>query len=213
MTDNKKNRKLYAIPAVLFLTWLAGLIWFYAALPQPADHAIQQIKPVDGIIVLTGGPTRIYRGLDLLAEGRGKRMLISGVNGDISNETLRSALLAKAGTDPQSQERFSRWFDCCVDLGRNAMDTVGNAREGADWAIRRGYQSLYIVTSYPHMPRSLLEMRRAMPTLTLLPFPVKQRDDAGRSLLAEYHKYLLSLLSFTRIHPASNLPLENNHQP
>ena len=191
-------------PAILFLAWLVGLIWFYAALPQPKGPVAQiaegQAKPVDGIIVLTGSPARIHRGFDLLVKGHGNRLLISGVNGDISDKTLKSALINRAAPGQPGQSRlferaeYSRWFDCCVDLDRNALDTVGNAREGALWAAQQGYRSLYIVTGRFHMPRSMVEMQRGMPGLTLRPFPVEQRSVAGLSLLAEYHKYLLTLL-------------------
>ena len=51
-----------------------------------------------------------------------------------------------------------RLYDCCVDLGFTAADTVGNARETATWAKSMGYDSLIVVTADYHMPRAMLEL-------------------------------------------------------
>ena len=46
------------------------------------------IGAADGIVVLTGGALRIDQAIDLLKEGRGRRLLISGVNPGTSAATL-----------------------------------------------------------------------------------------------------------------------------
>ena len=56
------------------LLYLLGYALFVVLLPRPADD-----RQTDAIVVLTGGPKRIERGLDLMERGRAKRMLISGV--------------------------------------------------------------------------------------------------------------------------------------
>ncbi len=66
-----------------------------------------------------------------------------------------------------------------------------------------GYHSLRLVTASYHMPRSLLEFRRAMPDIEILPypvFPVRFKQDQWwlwpgtlTLLVTEYDKYLLSL--------------------
>ena len=72
----------------------------------------------DGIVVLTGGDNRLEAGAKLLSEHRAKRMLISGVNRKVRREEMQRLL----GLDAQA-------FNCCVDLGYEALDTVGNADE------------------------------------------------------------------------------------
>ena len=101
----------------------------------------------DGIVVLTGGDNRIEAGAKLMSEGRAKRMLISGVNRKVSREEMQRLL----NLDKQV-------FNCCVDLGYEALDTVGNADETRTWANTNGYTRLIIVTSRYHMPRSLAEL-------------------------------------------------------
>jgi uncharacterized SAM-binding protein YcdF (DUF218 family) len=150
----------------------------------------------DGIVVLTGGDNRIETGAKLMAEGRAKRMLISGVNRKVSREEMQHLL----GIDKQI-------FNCCVDLGYEALDTVGNADETRTWAISNGYTKLIIVTSRYHMPRSLAELALVMPRVTLLPYAVTPRKfpeaawwlhpATTRVLLSEYLKFLPAVARLT----------------
>jgi uncharacterized SAM-binding protein YcdF (DUF218 family) len=146
----------------------------------------------DAIVVLTGGSARIDGALQLLAERRASRLLISGVNPRVNSKDLARLV----GGDLRDD------LDCCVDLGHDAIDTVGNAAETRSWAKQRGFSSLIVVTSDYHMPRSMTELAGAMPEMELIPFPVSNpelrladwwRDPPTLGLLArEYGKYLLA---------------------
>lgn len=146
-------------------------------------------EKADGIVVLTGGESRIAEAAKLLTEGRAKRLLVSGVY----RRTTRDDVQRISGLDRKA-------FACCVDLGYEALDTVGNADETRTWANSNGYNSLIVVTSSYHMPRSLAELGLAMPGRTLIPHAVTPRNfpDSGwwlhvattRLLLSEYLKYL-----------------------
>lgn len=180
--------KRLAIATAGVALWLLvfGFVMFATAVmradPNPGAHA-------DGIVVLTGGQTRIAEAAKLLAAGRGKRLLISGVNA----QTRRESLLKLSGLDEKT-------FNCCVDLGYAALDTAGNAIETHNWAEALHYDSLLVVTASYHMPRSLAELTREMPQVQLIPHPVVPRDlrktrwwldaRALRVLVAEYLKYL-----------------------
>lgn len=159
-----------------------------------AGRISDAVPPVDaradGIVVLTGGADRIPSGLTLLAEGRAQRMLISGVNPKIADAALA-----------RDSKTFATLKDCCIDLGREAADTVGNALEARKWVESNGYRSLVVVTSAYHMPRSIAEFADALPGRTIIPYPVVrselalhswwQRPETVRLLAAEYLKYLL----------------------
>lgn len=147
----------------------------------------------DAIIVLTGGQSRIGAALDLLKTGKGRRLLISGVNPIADEDDLRAATGADAGL-----------FSCCVDIDHAALDTVGNAEESAKWMRANAFDSVIVVTNNYHMPRSLLELRRSVGGADLLPYPVvNSRLDSGewmtkpsaiRVLFTEYTKYLASVM-------------------
>jgi uncharacterized SAM-binding protein YcdF (DUF218 family) len=178
---------------VLALIWAAGLFAFAARVERSTPAAYP--PPADGIVALTGANSteRITAAVDLLAENRGKRVLISGVNREVSREQIRR--LANAAR---------RLYDCCVDLGFTAADTVGNARETADWAKAMRYDSLIIVTADYHLPRAMLELRAAMPDLKLTPYAVAtpslnarrwwRGPRSARLMVVEYSKYLAILV-------------------
>jgi uncharacterized SAM-binding protein YcdF (DUF218 family) len=143
----------------------------------------------DAIVVLTGGDLRLLAGARLLKEGRGARLLISGVNPQTGNQDLK-----------RLSGLSDRLFTARVDIDYAAHTTTGNAEQTKAWAKARGYTKLIIVTSSYHMPRSLTELGRAMPGVTLIPYPVvPERFRArqwwmdgftARVLMAEYLKFL-----------------------
>lgn len=150
------------------------------------------VLPADAIIVLTGGQARLDAALGLLAHGKGKRLLISGVNPAANSESLRAA----TGSDRDL-------FRCCVDIDHEALDTTGNAEESAKWMESHGYGSVILVTNNYHMPRSLLEMHRLVADARFEPYPVVNtqlnhggwmtKPGALRVLFTEYAKYVASL--------------------
>jgi len=119
----------------------------------------------DGIVVLTGGEDRITEAVGLLASGKAKRMLISGVNPSTNAPQLISYNAVR--------RRDKMLFNCCVDLDKRALNTEDNATEAMSWVRQRGFESLIVVTSTYHMPRSLVELRQVIPDVELIPYPVK----------------------------------------
>jgi uncharacterized SAM-binding protein YcdF (DUF218 family) len=182
--------KSLATLLVLVMIWTVGLAAFaaridrYAPAPEPAA--------ADAIVALTGASdVRIAQGMRLLEAGKGKRLLVSGVNRAATREDVREVIRA-----------YGKLYDCCVDLGFQAETTLGNAEETADWARAHKFDSLVVVTSDYHMPRSLLEIRSALPGVRLHPYPVEtdidaQRwwasGDSARRITLEYSKYLVVL--------------------
>jgi uncharacterized SAM-binding protein YcdF (DUF218 family) len=135
-----------------------GFFGFVASLDRLEP---QGLPKGDAIVALTGGTDRIPDAVGWLAQGHGERLLISGVNTQISVDQL-----------VQKAPRLRSWLTCCVDLDHQARNTVGNALETRRWAQGRGYRSLVIVTSSYHMPRALLELRRHMPETEFIAAPV-----------------------------------------
>ena len=142
-------------------------------------------------LALTGASdARITAAMKLLEPGKARRMLISGVNPQATRADIRG--VAKA---------TQRFYDCCVDLGFQAMDTVGNARETADWANQNGFHSLILVTSDFHMPRAMLELQAALPDAAITPYAIRTNEldakhwwrsrEGVRRMTLEYVKYLV----------------------
>ena len=153
-----------------------------------------QLEPrtADGIAVLTGRAARIDEAMKLLTQQKAKRLLITGVNRTTSTEELKQ--LASQG---------DQLFSCCVDIDKEARNTIDNATETSQWVARNHYTSVIVVTSNYHMPRALAELARVMPGVTLIPYSVVDNNvhldrwwtfpGTTRLLISEYLKYLPAL--------------------
>ena len=158
----------------LLLIYLLGYALFAVLLPKAAGD-----QRTDAIVVLTGGPKRIERGIELLERGRAERMLVSGVE-----RTVRPVDLARTY---QASEAL---FDCCIDLGRESVDTRSNAEETAQWLRRNKFRTVRLVTTDWHMPRARFELARQTADIEVLGDAI-QSNPSFTQLFTEYNKYLL----------------------
>ena len=160
--------------AFLLLLYVLGYALFAVQLPEEADE-----RKTDGIVVLTGGAKRLERGLHLMERQRAERMLVSGVD-----RAVRPIELAERYGASQ------QLFDCCIDLGREAVDTRSNAEETANWIKRHKFKSVRLVTTDWHMPRARFELSRQTDGLEVLGDAIRS-NPSFRQLFTEYNKYLL----------------------
>ena len=189
-SGSRGGRAVLSFALLVLLALGAGFAWFVSQVNSTESKPSQN---ADGIVVLTGGSSRVSDAMDLLAGGYGKRLLISGVHPTNGLNDIQRSL-------PDSQ----RLLACCVDLDRSAVNTRSNATETRRWAVERGFRSLIVVTSNYHMPRAIVELSSAMPEIKLIPFAVigdKWRDEPWwesgatlRLLLSEYAKFLFAEL-------------------
>lgn len=193
-----RRRRWPRILAFVVIGLLGGGLAFLGGFAAFATHVARLTPPVeqpraDAIIVLTGGEKRLDAGFELLRSGKGRRLLISGVHPSARLIDLQAA----TGAD-------STLFSCCVDLDHAALDTIGNAEESAKWVDDHAWNSVIVVTSNYHMPRSLLELKRVIGGADILPYPVVNsrldggewmtNHDALRVLFTEYAKYIAAVV-------------------
>lgn len=164
------------LSAFVVMLWALGFAWFALFLPRPLDEQ----RRTDAIVVLTGGAGRIDRGLTLMQDKVAKRMLISGVD-----HAVRPHELAVRYHVPDSL------FDCCITLGREAIDTRSNAIETAHWLERRGYGTVRLITTDWHMRRAAYELRLALPRDISLIYDAVPSHPSFGMLFTEYNKYVL----------------------
>jgi uncharacterized SAM-binding protein YcdF (DUF218 family) len=176
--------------ALAVIVFAAGFAAFVAAIPK---NPVPVTASADAVVALTGGAERIADAVALLAKGQASRLLITGVNPETTDRAL-------ARLHPRS----AHLLDCCVDVDRRALNTAGNAIETGEWVRSRGFHRVIIVTSAWHMPRTLVELGRALPGVELVPYPVVtaraaqeawwRDDDTWKLLATEYVKYLAALV-------------------
>ena len=199
------------VGAVAF-AFIGAAVGFIAFLSQLRGVEIKPARNADGIVVLTGGSSRVSDAMELLAGGYGKRLLISGVH-----PTNAVSDISRSLTDNQSL------LACCVDLDRSAVNTRSNAAETRRWVRDRGFKSLIVVTSNYHMPRAIVELSHAMPDITLIPFAVvgdRWRDEPWwtsaptlRLLLSEYVKYVAAEVRVRLADAGIDVMPESSDQP
>ena len=167
--------------ALLSVLYVLGFALFAVTLGTPAPD---DTPKVDAIVVITGGKGRIEHATGLLADGKGKRLLIAGADPSVRKADLVRRLGGK-----------ERLFDCCVDLGSESVDTRSNAEEANRWLERRRYTSMRLVTSDWHMRRARYEFNRQLDSnIKIIPDAVRT-EPHFMTLFAEYNKYLLRRIS------------------
>lgn len=195
---HRLGRAAAIIAGIVAVALPAGFLWFVAQLPS---REVVLDRNADGIVVLTGGSSRVNDAFELLASGRGRRLLITGVYPATS-----------PGEISRLMPEYERLFACCVDLDRAAVNTLGNAIGARRWTQEQGFRSLIVVTSAYHMPRALAELAHQLPDVTLISFPVVAKKlqaepwwshlSTAKLLFSEYLKYVVAVIRI-RINPTS----------
>jgi len=190
-------RVTVALTVGVLLLLALGFLWFVSVLPT---DEVKLDRRADGIVVLTGGASRIVDAMELLAAKAGQRLLISGVNRSTNAKEI-----------VRLHPEFEAIVGCCVDFDRS-LNTLGNAIETRRWAQKRSMRSLIVVTSGYHMPRAMAEIAHQLPDVTLIPFPVfseKLRAEpwwsseaTARLILLEYLKFVFSQVRM-RVNPSA----------
>ena len=134
ITVKKFKAPRYLIPLVVIALWLAGLHWFTRSM---MDLPPDVLRPADAIVALTGGTNRVETAFDLLESKIGKKLFISGVYHGVEVRELLD----------QWKKEDHKELDCCVVLGFEADNTIGNAKESVSWMEKEGYTSFYLVTA------------------------------------------------------------------
>jgi len=190
--NRKENSKgssagLVIILLVLFI-WFIGLVKFSKSIPETVADTRTKTQ---AIVVLTGGTKRLDAGFELLSNDMAERLFISGVYRGVDAKQLFRLFKHSPGKE-----------ECCIDIGRDADDTVGNARETSEWIKKNKLSSIRLVTAGYHMPRSLLEFRHAMPGVEIIAHPVFPETvkierwwmwpGTAQLILSEYSKLMLA---------------------
>ena len=193
--------RLAVLGGILLVCGFVGFVWL---LPS---QEVALNRDADGIVVLTGGTSRVSDALELLAAQHGKRLLITGVNTGTTTSDI-------ARENPS----YGRLLACCVDLDYSALNTFGNAVDTRQWTTQQGFHSLIIVTSAYHMPRAMAEIAHQLPGVTLVPYPVVSdrlriepwwsNEATTRLVLSEYLKFLFAKARMPFDSTASNQSMD-----
>lgn len=170
---------IFRLFAFIVMIYALGFLAFAVTLPQPLDDT-----RTDAILVPTGGAGRIQRGLEVLRADRAPALFVSGVDPEVTADEFARQFDVTA-----------REMECCVTLGKLAVDTRSNAGEAAQWLAINDYREVRLVTTDWHMRRAAAEMRHALPDdIALVEDAVPSDPDLGQ-LFLEYNKLIAVVVS------------------
>ena len=147
-------------------------------------------KEIEGIVVLTGDKFRILEGLKILNSKIGFKLLISGVNKEISIKEIKKEF-----------PEFNQLFNCCVELESISTNTFENVREIFFWKKNNDIKNILLITSDYHLPRVELEVNRLLLDKETFYYGVKYDNQKinirMKKLIVEYIKYLRTKISLS----------------
>lgn len=180
MKSPKSPGLIRRVVSLLLLVWLLGFVWFALTLPRPADDT-----HTDGVIALTGAQGRIARGLEVLRESQARRMLVSGVDSEVTPAQF-------AGEYAVSPALYA----CCLTLGYESFDTRSNAHEAAAWIARYQIRSVRLVTTDWHMRRAAFDLRMAGPKGLVIVEDAVPSHPSMKVLFMEYNKLVVRIMAW-----------------
>ena len=172
----------------IFLFIILFLIYgFVIFLKNIEYNQVNFDNKTEGIAVLTGGKGRINLGLELFNKSKNLRMIISGVDKKVSDKSII----------PNDLKYKSN-----ITIDKDSESTYQNAKIIHKWTSKYKLQNITLITSYYHMPRSMMLMQSLMPTKNFYAYPVEKKISNKTSfrenilyyffLTEEYIKYLVS---------------------
>ena len=165
--------------AALILFYAIGFLVFAVTLPRPLGDV-----ETDAVIVPTGGPGRIARGIAVVESGMAKELFVSGVDPEVTPEEFAAQF-----------EVAPRTMECCVTLGFLAVDTRSNAGETSAWLRENEFDTVRLVTTDWHMARAASEFRDALPDdIRIFQDAIRSSPDLS-TLFLEYNKLIIATVS------------------
>ena len=188
MLNQFKDNIVHVI-LTLFLILILSHFIFFLSLVKNFKSNYSAFTSIDSIVVLTGDKFRISKGLEILSNGVGEKLLLSGVNKNIKLINIKNEF-----------PKYKNFFDCCVDIENISSNTFENSRETFLWLEKNKYNSVLIVSSDYHMPRVKLEFERFFAIENTYYQPVNSNIDINaiekiKKLFFEYVKYMRTYIS------------------
>ena len=184
----RKNRIIIVFLLIIVSICVLNIYSFLQELKKFELNTATNINKIDGIVVLTGDQYRIAKGIELLKNYPDKKLLISGVNKNINAIDIMKKF-------PNNKS----FFECCIDIGKDAKNTFENIIETFKWMKSNEFTSIIIVTSDYHVPRVKLEINRFIDNQEIF-YAVVKNDETDsiqrlKKITLEYIKYIRTFLS------------------
>jgi len=165
------------LTALIALIYGLGFVLFAFTLGKPAPATA---PATDAAVVLTGGSGRIEHAIDVLRDGKARRLLVAGADPSVTKADIARRLGGSR-----------KLIQCCVDLGSESVDTRSNAEEAGRWLTQHQFHSVRLITSDWHMRRAHYEFDKVLGRKYPLVIDGVPTEPSFLTLFGEYNKLLL----------------------
>jgi uncharacterized SAM-binding protein YcdF (DUF218 family) len=169
------------LASLILLLYALGFVLFAFTLGKPAPATA---AATDAAVVLTGGKGRLEHAVDVLRQGKAKRLLVSGTDPLVT----KADIVRRLGGS-------QKLIQCCVDLGSESVDTRSNAEETGRWLAQHHFRSFRLITSDWHMRRARYEFRKVLASKYQIVPDAVRTEPSFLTLFGEYNKYVLRRLT------------------
>tara|TARA_Y100001954_G_C15602204_1_gene498551 strand:- start:117 stop:683 length:567 start_codon:yes stop_codon:yes gene_type:complete len=154
-----KNMRVFFIfiPLIVLISVITGYIYFLKHINSLKVNTESNIK---AIAVLTGDKGRIELGVQMLEKNLDAKLFISGV---YKKSNLNNIISKK-----NMQNRIS--------IDKISESTIENAKEIILWAKSNSFKEISVITSYYHMPRSILLLNHYESDIKYNQYPVQKKN-------------------------------------
>ena len=193
LTNFKKTIIIFLIIISTFFLW--WLLLLFNTFPKKYYFQNTFNNPSEtGIVVLTGGKGRVEKGLDILTEGKAQKLFISGV-----------FEISEIESKFNYNFKYKNLLRCCIYFGTSATNTFENAYEVLDWLNRDAkIKNLILVSSYYHLPRSLMIFEKIIPEYKIKLIPVEESINLknkfffhSKLIISEFFKVIYTLIFYS----------------
>ena len=167
--------------SLVALLYALGFVLFAVTLGKPAAA---DAEATEAAVVLTGGSGRIEHAMDVLRDGKARRLLVSGTDPVVTKKDIGRRVGGSG-----------KLLKCCVDLGSESVDTRSNAEEAGRWLTKRRFKSVRLITSDWHMRRARYEFRKVLGGKYRIVTDAVRSEPSFLTLFGEYNKYVLRRLA------------------
>ena len=196
--NEERSKKIILWMLATTFAYLIGFVIFAYSLNFTDKSPNEK---TDAIIVLTGETKRITDSIREFAKGNASKLFISGIHKQSSLEKLIDKTISdlqKEGVLKTTKENLK----ARISTGR-AENTIENGLESANWIRNNHIESVRLITSYYHMPRSRLIFEKYIPEIKIIEHPITFADKKPnifsnsrqlRLTFSEYNKYILTYI-------------------
>ncbi|MDC3090763.1 YdcF family protein [Rickettsiales bacterium] len=187
---HSKTKHIYFLAFLLIVSVFWWFFYLLKIFPEKyyANTDNLTMNPKSAIIVLTGGKGRFEKGLSILKSDISERLFVSGVFPGLD---IKSKYI--------SDDDESELFNCCIYYGNEAINTNQNADEVKKWIENYPINTIFLVSSYYHLPRSKIIFENKMPGVNILLIPSDDNFFESKELLTHLFNLKLIVTEYFKI--------------